>query len=200
MVASPAWPRRQVVPCPGGFGHPPRGSRGATPPLTDRNILTHEELFASPVRPAPSWSGRLPLLHRVRPFRPAGRPDACTGRRSDTPRLLPFPADRASKLHQVGADKVTVSIGFVERPGLVREIADTFGQQCGTVSMDVRRTANEYEASSHCGTTATGHAPTALATVAVSRIHHFTEMTPLGAKTDLAERGFPLRLPQPVHA
>ena len=165
-------------------------------------------------------------------------------------------------LLQVGADKVTINTGFVERPDLVREIADTFGRQCVTVSMDARRTANGYEVFSHCGTTATGDNPAALAAVAenagageilltaidrdgtmegydtelialvasavsvpvvasggagdyahmaevldagasavaASSIYHFTEMTPLGAKSYLAEQGFPMRLPKRVHA
>ena len=162
-----------------------------------------------------------------------------------------------SELLQVGADKVTVNTGFVERPELVREIADTFGRQCVTVSLDVRRTTSGYEVYSHCGTTTTGLEPRALAAVAedagageilltsidrdgtmegydtelialvsgavsvpvvasggagnyahmaealdagasavaASSIYHFTELTPLGAKTYLAERGFPMRLP-----
>ena len=165
-------------------------------------------------------------------------------------------------LLQVGADKVTINTGFVQRPDLVREIADTFGRQCVTVSMDARRTANGYEVFSHCGTTATGYTPAALAAVAedagageilltaidrdgtmdgydtelivlvasavsvpvvasggagdyahmaealdagasaiaASSIYHFTEMTPLGAKNYLAERGFPMRLPKRAHA
>ena len=70
--------------------------------------------------------------------------------------------DVRSLLH-VGADKVTVNTGFVQRPDLVREIADTFGRQCVTVSIDARRAANGYEVFSHCGTTATGRAPAALA-------------------------------------
>ena len=159
-------------------------------------------------------------------------------------------------LLQVGADKITVNSDFVERPSLVREIADTFGRQCVTVSLDVRLTANGHEVFSHCGTKTTGRVPAALAAeaehagageilltsidrdgtmdgydteliasvasavsvpvvasggagnyahmaealnagasaVAASSIYHFTEMTPLGAKTYLAERGYPIRL------
>ena len=165
--------------------------------------------------------------------------------------------EHVGALLQVGADKVTVNTGFVERPNLVREIADTFGRQCVTVSIDARLTAKDYEAFSHCGMTATGQSPVELATeaeevgageilltsidrdgtmegydtemialvaravsvpvvasggagnyahmaealdagasaVAASSIYHFTEMTPLGAKVHLAERGFPVRLP-----
>ena len=159
-------------------------------------------------------------------------------------------------LLQVGADKVTVNSGFVERRDLVREIADAFGRQCVTVSIDARRTEKGPEVFSHCGTKATGLVPAALAAeaehagageilltsidhdgtmegydteliasvanavsvpvvasggaggylhmaealeagasaVAASSIYHFTEMTPLGAKTYLRERGFPVRL------
>ena len=164
--------------------------------------------------------------------------------------------DDVRALLQVGADKITVNTGFFERPNLVREIADTFGRQCVTVSIDVRQTTNGYEVFSHCGAAATGHSPAVLATeaenagageilltaidrdgtmegydteliasvaravsvpvvasggagayahmaealgagasaVAASSIYHFTEMTPLGAKAYLAERGFPVRL------
>ena len=159
-------------------------------------------------------------------------------------------------LLQVGADKITVNSDFVERPSLVREIADTFGRQCVTVSLDARLTANGHEVCSHCGTKATGRVPAELAAVAenvgageilltsidcdgtmegydieliasvtsvvsvpviasggagnyahmaealnagasavaASSMYHFTETTPLGAKTYLAERGFPVRL------
>ena len=165
-------------------------------------------------------------------------------------------------LLQVGADKVTVNTGFVERPALVREIADTFGRQCVTVSIDARRTAKGYEVFTHCGAMATGRTPATLAAaaqdagageilltamdrdgtmegydteliasvagavsapivasggagdyahmadalragasaVAASSIYHFTEMTPLGAKTWLAGQGFPMRLPHRAHA
>ncbi len=159
-------------------------------------------------------------------------------------------------LLQVGADKITVNSGFVERPELVQDIADAFGRQCVTVSLDARRTEAGHEVFSHCGRKATGLEPAALAAkaedagageilitsidrdgtmegydvelissvtravsvpvvasggagdyadmaqaleagasaVAASSIFHFTEMTPLGAKTYLRERGFPVRI------
>ena len=159
-------------------------------------------------------------------------------------------------LLRVGADKISVNSGFVERPNLIREIAGAFGRQCVTVSIDVRRTTKGYEVFSHCGTRPTGSEAVALAAqaeeagageilltsidrdgtmegydialvasvagavsvpvvasggageyvnmaealeagasaVAASSIFHFTEKTPLGAKTYLRERGFPVRL------
>ena len=159
-------------------------------------------------------------------------------------------------LLQVGADKVTVNTEFIERSDLVREVADAFGRQCVTVSLDARRMEGGHEVFSHCGTKATGLAPAALAAeaehagageilltsidrdgtmegydteliasvasavsvpvvasggaggyehmaealeagasaVAASSIYHFTEMTPLGAKSYLRDRGFPVRL------
>ena len=159
-------------------------------------------------------------------------------------------------LLQVGADKISVNSGFVDRPVLVREIADAFGRQCVTVSIDARRTTKGHEVFSHCGARPTGFEPAALAAeaedagageilltsidrdgtmdgydieliasvartvsvpvvasggagdyahmaealeagasaVAASSIFHFTEMTPLGAKTYLRDRGFPVRL------
>ena len=48
--------------------------------------------------------------------------------------------DDARRLLRVGADKVSVNTAAVERPGLVDELADTFGAQCVVVGVDVRRT------------------------------------------------------------
>jgi cyclase len=45
----------------------------------------------------------------------------------------------ARRLLRAGADKVAVNSAAVERPGLVREIADEFGAQCAVVAIDARR-------------------------------------------------------------
>ena len=46
----------------------------------------------------------------------------------------------ARRLLRAGADKVSVNSAAVERPELVREIADEFGSQCCVVAIDGRRT------------------------------------------------------------
>jgi cyclase len=69
-------------------------------------------------------------------------------------------------LLQVGADKVTVNSGFVARPELVREIADSFGRQCVVVSIDARKTDTGHQAYSACGTMPAGLTPAALAALA----------------------------------
>src|SRR5881296_3655325 len=70
-------------------------------------------------------------------------------------------------LLKVGADKICVNTAAVERPVLIREIADRFGSQCVVVSIDARRHADgSYEAYTHSGRAATGKDPIALAEAA----------------------------------
>jgi cyclase len=47
-------------------------------------------------------------------------------------------ADDARRLLRAGADKVAVNTAAVERPSLVRDIADEFGAQCAVVAIDAR--------------------------------------------------------------
>jgi imidazole glycerol-phosphate synthase subunit HisF len=50
----------------------------------------------------------------------------------------------ARRLLRAGADKVAVNSAAVERPNLVRDIADEFGAQCAVVAIDARaRPGNE---------------------------------------------------------
>jgi imidazole glycerol-phosphate synthase subunit HisF len=50
----------------------------------------------------------------------------------------------ARRLLRAGADKVAVNSAAVERPNLVRDIADEFGTQCAVVAIDARaRPGNE---------------------------------------------------------
>jgi cyclase len=68
------------------------------------------------------------------------------------------------RLLAVGADKVCLNSAAVERPNVIREIADRFGAQCVVVSVDARRHADGgYEAYVRSGTVATGRDPVALA-------------------------------------
>ncbi len=50
-------------------------------------------------------------------------------------------ADDARRLLRAGADKVAVNTAAVERPSLVRDIADEFGAQCAVVAIDARARA-----------------------------------------------------------
>jgi imidazole glycerol-phosphate synthase subunit HisF len=52
----------------------------------------------------------------------------------------------ARRLLRLGADKVSVNSAAVARPGLVREISDTFGAQCAVVGVDMRRQPGERAA------------------------------------------------------
>ena len=47
----------------------------------------------------------------------------------------------ARRLLRAGADKVAVNTAAVERPSLVRDIADEFGTQCAVVAVDARSRA-----------------------------------------------------------
>ncbi len=47
-------------------------------------------------------------------------------------------AEDARRLLRAGADKVAVNTAAVERPTLVRDIADEFGTQCAVVAIDAR--------------------------------------------------------------
>jgi cyclase len=77
-------------------------------------------------------------------------------------------ADDARRLLRAGADKVGVNTAAVERPDLVRDIADEFGAQCAVVAIDARsRPATEgggWEVYTHGGRTPTGRDAVAWAT------------------------------------
>jgi len=53
------------------------------------------------------------------------------------------------KVLEKGADKVTLNIGAMENPELVREAASVFGAQCIVVSVDVYKQGDEYKVYSH---------------------------------------------------
>jgi imidazole glycerol-phosphate synthase subunit HisF len=73
-------------------------------------------------------------------------------------------AEDARRLLRAGADKVGVNTAAVDRPMLVREIADEFGSQCAVVAIDARRRSGEagrggppgWEVYTHGGRTPTG--------------------------------------------
>lgn len=70
----------------------------------------------------------------------------------------------ARTLLNVGADKIVLNTGALERPDLVSELATLYGSQCVVVSIDAHRHADgRYEVCSTCGSKATGLDPVAWA-------------------------------------
>ena len=67
-------------------------------------------------------------------------------------------ADDARRLLRAGADKVAVNTAAVERPALVRDIADEFGGQCAVVAIDARARGEGagWQVYTHGGRTPTG--------------------------------------------
>jgi imidazole glycerol-phosphate synthase subunit HisF len=69
-------------------------------------------------------------------------------------------ADDARRLLRAGADKVAVNTAAVERPQLVRDIADEFGGQCAVVAIDARARTGDpgggWEVHTHGGRTPVG--------------------------------------------
>jgi cyclase len=65
--------------------------------------------------------------------------------------------DDARRLLRAGADKVSVNTSAVDRPELVRELAEEFGTQCVVVAIDARRRPDgTAEVFTHGGRTPTG--------------------------------------------
>jgi cyclase len=69
----------------------------------------------------------------------------------------------ARRLLRVGADKVSINSAAVAEPGLIGELAETFGTQCVVVGVDVRRRGDSgavrpafFEVVTHGGRHATG--------------------------------------------
>jgi cyclase len=67
--------------------------------------------------------------------------------------------DDVARYLSVGADKVVVNTGAIDRPKLVSEIAKRYGSQCVVASIDARRTADSYEVMAGFGRQPTGLAP-----------------------------------------
>lgn len=66
-------------------------------------------------------------------------------------------AEDVRALLNAGADKVSVNSAAVQRPELVAELAERFGQQCITVAVDARRAGPErWEIFTHGGRRPTG--------------------------------------------
>lgn len=65
-------------------------------------------------------------------------------------------AEEASVLLRSGADKVVVNIPLFDQPGLVEDLARTYGRQCVVASIDYKRSAIGDEVFTANGTRATG--------------------------------------------
>lgn len=79
--------------------------------------------------------------------------------------------DDARALLLAGADKVAVNSAAVTRPELVADIADRFGSQCVTASVDARRSDGRWEVFTHGGRRATG----------IDAVEHALKLAALGA-------------------
>ncbi|KQM24566.1 MULTISPECIES: imidazole glycerol phosphate synthase subunit HisF [unclassified Sphingomonas] len=79
--------------------------------------------------------------------------------------------DDARALLLAGADKVAVNSAAVARPELVADIADRFGSQCVTASVDARRVDGHWEVFTHGGRRATG----------IDAVDHALKLAKLGA-------------------
>ncbi|MEV6525548.1 imidazole glycerol phosphate synthase subunit HisF [Longispora sp. NPDC051575] len=64
--------------------------------------------------------------------------------------------DDVNALLRAGADKVGVNTAAISRPELIREIAERFGSQVLTLSLDVRRSGDGFEVTTHGGRRGTG--------------------------------------------
>jgi cyclase len=65
-------------------------------------------------------------------------------------------ADSARALLRAGADKVSINTAAVQRPELINDIAEKFGNQCVVCAIDAKRVDNDFEVFVHGGRTATG--------------------------------------------
>lgn len=59
-------------------------------------------------------------------------------------------------LLQAGADKISINSAAVNRPDLIREIAQKFGNQCVVLAIDARREPDGWKVYVHGGRTSTG--------------------------------------------
>jgi imidazole glycerol-phosphate synthase subunit HisF len=69
-------------------------------------------------------------------------------------------AGDVDRLLRAGADKVSLNTAAVARPGLLTEVAATFGSQCVVISIDARRMPGRpevFEVTTHGGRRGTGH-------------------------------------------
>lgn len=65
--------------------------------------------------------------------------------------------ETAFDLLRAGADKISVNSSAFQRPELISELADKFGNQCVVVAVDVRRTASGWTVHTYGGKKDTGY-------------------------------------------
>jgi cyclase len=107
--------------------------------------------------------------------------------------------DDARQLLRVGADKVSVNSAAVAEPGLIDELADTFGTQCVVVGIDVRRSGEDtFEVYTHGGRVATGI--NAVAWAAECEVRGAGEVVLNSMDRDGTRTGFDLELTRRVVA
>ena len=63
--------------------------------------------------------------------------------------------DDVTRLIAAGADKVSINSSAVQRPELIREIANQFGSQCVVVAIDTKKVDDTWYVYTHGGRTAT---------------------------------------------
>lgn len=107
-------------------------------------------------------------------------------------------AEDARRLLRAGADKVGVNTAAVERPELVRDIADEFGGQCAVVAIDARKRLGTagWEVYTHGGRTPTGR--DAIAWAAECAGHGAGEILLTSMDRDGTKDGFDLALTRAV--
>ena len=71
--------------------------------------------------------------------------------------------DDVERLMAVGADKVVVNTGALERPELITEIASAYGAQCVILSIDAKQVDGGYEVYGEFGSVPTRREPAAWA-------------------------------------
>jgi cyclase len=64
--------------------------------------------------------------------------------------------ENARKLLRSGADKISVNSAAVKRPGLITELADSFGKQCVVAAIDIRKVQAGWTVHTHGGKRDTG--------------------------------------------
>ncbi len=77
--------------------------------------------------------------------------------------------DDARALLRAGADKISVNTAAVERPALLGELAEAFGNQCVVLSVDAARIGDAWMVTTHGGRTPTGRSVQAWVAEAVER-------------------------------
>jgi cyclase len=107
-------------------------------------------------------------------------------------------ADDARRLLRAGADKVAINTAAVERPELVRDIAETFGGQCAVVAIDARARADGsgWEVHTHGGRRPTGRDAVAWAVECAG--HGAGEILLTSMDRDGTRHGFDLELTRAV--